>query len=240
MRGTPTARAAKPAASPTPSCQPCTTRGRWAANSPANRSTSATKSFGAQVSASAMREVIDAPPTLLELRYRRGLGHGVARRCGTPGQLGKEEVELGALAEPQADESDRAPDPLRQPREQVDELAFSAAPHQRRIDVQDRPVRERLGIEQRSSRRRKGVDLVRPACPWPRRCGSASARPVPSRGAAARDQPAQPWPQADQGLCERSQADLRPGSKRVHPTFIETAGVARKASAGSARAWQIG
>jgi hypothetical protein len=43
-----------------------------------------------------------------------------------------------------------------------------------------------------------------------------------------RDEPAHAGPQADQGLCDGSQAGLRPGSKRIHPAFIETPGVRAK------------
>ena len=84
---------------------------------------------------------------LLELRRRCCLVHGVTGWRDSSGQLGEKEIELGAFAEPQAQESHRALEPSRQAFEDIYELAFGAAPDQGGIGVQDRAGRERLGLE---------------------------------------------------------------------------------------------
>jgi len=100
---------------------------------------------------------------------------------------------------------------LRQAPQDIDELPLGAAPGQRRVGVQDRAGRERLGFEQGRRRRRKGADV---AGVGSRRLDAADE---PAGGLsrhmmqAARQQPAQRRPHADQGLRQRIQAGSRPG-----------------------------
>ena len=103
--------------------------------------------MGAHASASAISDATKAPPRCLSCAVAAAASMALRGGGTAAGQLGEKEVELGALAEPQAQEPDRAVEPLRQTLEDVDELALGAAPGQRRIGVQDRARRERLGLE---------------------------------------------------------------------------------------------
>ena len=70
----------------------------------------------------------------------RGGGTGAA-------SSGAKKSNSGLLAEPQAQEPDGAPELWGQTLEEVDELALGAGPGQRRVGMQDRARRERLGLE---------------------------------------------------------------------------------------------